>query len=121
MGALLGVKYVQAEALLEAKDFGLREKQTMKAPFPVVGLHFLVHMTKWVTIEMELMGSGGRYGDLEGSYFEWFIEASYRPLDWIHVGLGYKSALFGMEDKSDDQFEAKIRLEGLFFSVGVQF
>ena len=121
IGLLLGVKFVEATALLEAKDFGIREKQEMTAPFPVVGVHFLVHMTQWVTLEMELLGSGGKYGSLGGTYFEWFLEASYRPLDWIHVGIGYKAALFGMEDDSNDGFEAKIRLDGLFFSVGIQF
>lgn len=121
MGFLLGVKFIEAEAVLEASDFNLRERQSIEAPFPVLGLRFLVQMTKWVTIEMEMVGSGGKYGDLQGSYFEWFLETSYRPLDWVHVSLGFKSVLFGMQDKSENEFEAKMRLEGMFFSVGIQF
>ena len=79
------------------------------------------YLTKWVTIELEMVGSGGKYGDLGGTYFEWFLETSYRPLDWIHVALGFKSVLFGMQDDSANEFEAKMRLEGLFFSVGIEF
>jgi hypothetical protein len=121
MGVLLGVKFIEAEAVIEANDFGLREKQSIEAPFPVLGFRALVNLTKWVTIELEMVGSGGKYGDLGGTYFEWFLETSYRPLDWVHVALGFKSVLFGMQDDSANEFEAKMRLEGLFFSVGIEF
>ncbi len=121
MGVLLGVKFIEAEAVLEANDFGLREKQSIEAPFPFLGVRIFTHLTKWVTIELEMLGSGGKYGDLGGTYFEWFLETSYHPLDWVHVAVGFKSILFGMQDDSDNKFEAKMRLEGLFFSVGIEF
>lgn len=121
LGIQLGVKYFDVFGRVHSDVLNRTEQDQIQGILPVLGARFIGQFTKWLRVEAELIGLAGRYGDLEGRYFEAVGEVAFTPIEQIFVGVGYKMTNLNIQDIVANSFEVDLTLSGFFLTVGVRF
>jgi len=117
-GIQLGARLFDIFASVTSKTTGFHEEADVQGPLPVVGVRLIAQVTEWLRLEADLVGVGGDYGGVKGSYLEGAVEAAATPLGPLLVGAGYK---FSRLDVEHEDFDLDLTLDGFFLSAGVRF
>ncbi len=105
LGLLVGVKFVDVDALVLNADTSDRVVETERLPIPVLGLAGRVYLTRHFSVEGEI--SGLTLGD-RGHVYEVFGAARLHLTDHIAATGGYRK--LALEGRPDDQNYLKIDL-----------
>lgn len=121
LGIQLGVKWFDVSGRVRSETLNTVEEDRFQGPLPIVGLRFIGQFTRWVRVEGELVGIGGSWGGVRGTYLEGAAEIEFTPIKQLFVGLGYKFALLKLVDEAGKTFDTSLDLNGFFLSVGLRF
>ena len=105
LGLLVGVKFVDVDALVLNADTSDRVVETERLPIPVLGLAGRVYLTRHFSVEGEI--SGLTLGD-RGHVYEVFGAARLHLTDHIAATGGYRK--LAIEGRPDDRNYLKIDL-----------
>jgi hypothetical protein len=112
LGALVGVKVFDLDAVVLAPDQGLRETDTLRAPVPVLGAVGRVYAGR-VSLEGEF--SGLSIGS-KGSLYEFETSARVHLSDRLAIQGGYRRLSVNAQDGDD---EGNIKLGGWQFGLEI--
>jgi len=118
-GILVGVRGMVGEGEIEAA--GQSASENGGIPFPVLGVHGALQVTKWLRADVEIMGLPFKYGNSSITYVEAFGEV-VGQLGPLFAGVGYKVVSIDMADhRSGTDFDLNIGIEGIYVTAGLRF
>ncbi|MDD5722533.1 MAG: hypothetical protein PHY29_02200 [Syntrophales bacterium] len=116
LGIIGKVKYVEGEARLRASSLGYDEKESFKAPIPMVGLALHVGILADI-LEARVRGAGIMYPD--NTFYEGLVEVSYTPFPFLDIQGGYRIMKLDVDDISD--VYADIEFKGPYAGLTISF
>lgn len=119
VGVQIGVRALLVDASIDSSLFSAQDSGG--TGIPVVGLHGILQLTRFLRAELELAGMAASYASTSLRYFDGFAEL-VGQVGPVFAGLGYKWASVDLKDERGDvDLEADVEIAGVYLTVGARF